>query len=92
MARNEKEVEIAKKAFELGILFCQTQIGLVESGTMPENFDDALEYALQYAVDNNIDTECLSCARYISNSCKGVPDRKRKEITSGNRCGGFIPR
>ena len=65
MERNKREEEIAKKAFSLGIMFNQIKSGQVVSGTMPETYNEALEYVLKYCVDNNIDNECLSCGRYM---------------------------
>lgn len=37
-----------------------------------------------------IDNECLKCKRYFTNSCDGVEDRNRKEITIENSCSGFL--
>lgn len=79
-----------KMAFEMGMNFILIKQGIMESGTMPDNVEDAVEYMYQFIIDKNIDKECLSCGRYVSGSCRGVVDRKRDKITSGNRCGAFF--
>lgn len=83
----EKQLEMA---FEMGMNFILVKQGIMESSTMPNNSKDALEYMYQFIIDKNIDKECLACGRYVSGSCRGVVDRKRDKITSGNRCGAFF--
>lgn len=89
MARDEREMEMIRKAFDFGVFYNQIKSGVVISGTFPENPDEALEFVYQYILDKNIDKECLKCGRYASGSCIGTIDRKRTEINEHNRCAAF---
>lgn len=89
----EKNINITKEqlktAFDFGMMYLNIKQGNMCAGTFPDNYEDALEYIYEYIINENRDKECLSCARYISKSCRGTIDRKRTEINNHNKCAAY---
>lgn len=81
--------EQLKAAFDFGMMYLNIKQGNMESGTFPNNYEEAIEYIYEYIINENRDKECLSCLRYKNKSCRGTIDRKRLEINKHNMCGAY---